>query len=288
VEEDIAAIKEDITANKKQMEQVKAIAERGSRPTVSANTAQAPTFDRKTSWSTFRRQFENVAEHNMWSDREKSRFLIKALKGRAADVLAGIAINTPYEDNLQTLEDRFGDQHFATAYRCQLATRQKDGESLQEFATAIELLAHRAYPTLPEDHIGREAAKAFAHGVDDPDIKIQLLLGGEKTINEALRQAIELQAVLVAASPQNSNTGPYRGELVTPTRRRYAKEYGCWNCGQPGHFGINCPHGRHNDNKWQQRGKYTGITTTVRMATKNQRRKKREGWPIVGKAAKVG
>jgi peptide subunit release factor 1 (eRF1) len=201
------------------MEQVKAIAVRGGRPTVSANTAQAPTFDGKTFWSTFRRQFETVAKHNMWSNREKSTFLITALKDRAADVLAGIPINTPYEDTLQTLEDRFGDQHFAAAYRCQLTTRrQKAGESLQEFATAIELLAHRAYPTLPEDHIGREAAKAFAHGIDDHDIKIQLLLGGEKSLNETLRQAIELQAVLVAARPQNSNTGPYRGNRTPPPR----------------------------------------------------------------------
>jgi hypothetical protein len=127
------------------------------------------------------------------------------------------AEDTPYEDTLQTLEDRFGDQHFAAAYRCQLATRrQKAGESLQEFATAIELLAHRAYPTLPEDHIRREAAKAFTNGVDDHDIKIQLLLGGEKTINEALQHAIELQAVLVAARPHNSNTGPYRGNRSPP------------------------------------------------------------------------
>jgi hypothetical protein len=59
------------------------------------------------------------------------------------------------------------------AYRCQLTTRtQKAGESLQDFATAIELLAHHAYPTLPEDHRGREAGKTFTYGVEDPDIKI--------------------------------------------------------------------------------------------------------------------
>jgi hypothetical protein len=153
----------------------------------------------------------------MWSDREKSTYLITALKGRAADVLAGIPINTPYEDTLQILEHRFGDQHFAAAYRCQLSARkQKAGESLQKFATAIELLAHRAYPTLPEDHIGREAANAFTHGVDDHDIKIQLLLGGEKTIIEAPRKAIELQAVLVAVRPPNSNSTPYGGNRSTP------------------------------------------------------------------------
>jgi hypothetical protein len=92
------------------------------------------------------------------------------------------------EETLQALEDRFGEQHFAAAYRCQSTTRtQKAGESSQDFATAIEQLAHRAYPTLPDDHIRREAGRAFAWGVKDPDIKIQPLLEGEKRVNEALR-----------------------------------------------------------------------------------------------------
>jgi hypothetical protein len=108
-------------------------------------------------------------------------YLITGLKGWAADVLYGIPTSTTYEKTLQALEDRFGDQNFSAAYRCQLTSRtQKAGESLQDFATAIEQLAHRAYPTLPEDHIRREAGRAFAYGVKDPDIKIQLLLGGKR------------------------------------------------------------------------------------------------------------
>jgi hypothetical protein len=63
---------------------------------------------------------------------------------------------------------------------------------LQEFATAIKQLTHDAYPTLPKDLIRREGCKAFADSVEDPAIKIQLLLGKEKTV-EALRQALELQ-----------------------------------------------------------------------------------------------
>jgi hypothetical protein len=162
-------------------------------------------------------EFEIVAEHNRWSNREKSTYLITTLKGRAADVLPGIPTNTTYENTLQALEDPFGDQHFAAVYRCQLTT-QKAGESLQDFVTASELLANRAYPTLPEEHIGREAGKAFAYGVQDPDIKIQLLLGGEKTVNEALRQALELQAVLVAARPYKNNTKTYWQNQSPPTQ----------------------------------------------------------------------
>jgi hypothetical protein len=47
--------------------------------------------------------------------------------------------------------------------------------------------------------VRRKAGKAFVNGVEDPDVKIQLLVGGEKTVNEALRQALELQAVFLAA-----------------------------------------------------------------------------------------
>jgi hypothetical protein len=43
---------------------------------------------------------------------------------------------------------------------------------------AIDQLAHHSYPSLPEDHIRRQAGKALADGVENPDIKIQLLLGG--------------------------------------------------------------------------------------------------------------
>jgi hypothetical protein len=163
-----------------------------------------------------------VAEDNQWSDRNKSTYLITALKGRAADVLPGIPTNTTYEDALQALEDRFGDQHFAAAYRCQLTTRiQNPRESLQDFATAIKTLARCAYPNLPAD-VAREAGKAFTYGIRDADIKIQLLVGGEKTVNEVLQQALELQAVLVTARPYEKNSNTYRKYQSFPTRQRDA------------------------------------------------------------------
>jgi hypothetical protein len=34
-------------------------------------------------------------------------------------------------------------------------------------------------PTLPEDHIRRETGKDFADGVEDQEIKVALLIGGE-------------------------------------------------------------------------------------------------------------
>jgi hypothetical protein len=133
--------------------------------------------------------------------------LITSLQGWATDVLHGILKSANYEESLQALEGRFGDQHFAAAFRSQPKTRtQKAGESLQNFDTAVAQLTHCAYPTLPEDHIRREAGKAFADGVEDQDINISLLIGGENTVDEALRQALELQAIFLTARPHKTST----------------------------------------------------------------------------------
>jgi hypothetical protein len=139
------------------------------------------------------------------------------LTGSATDKLHKVPKGATYEETLEALENQFGDQHLATPYHSRLKTRtQGVGESLQEFATAVEQLAHHAYPALPEDHIRREAGKAFADRVEDPAIKIQLLLRGEKTVNEAVRQDLEVQAIFLAARPQTS-TRAFCGRRSPPT-----------------------------------------------------------------------
>jgi hypothetical protein len=95
-------------------------------------------------------------------------------------MLHGVPKGTTYEETLQALEDCFRDQHLAIVYCSQLKTRtQGVRESLQEFSTAVEQLAHHAYPALPEDHIMWKTGKVFADGIEDPAIKIRLLLGRE-------------------------------------------------------------------------------------------------------------
>jgi hypothetical protein len=164
-----------------------------------------PKFDGTISRFVFQHQFETVAEHNGWTPKENSTYLITALEGRATDALHGIPKGATYEEILQALEACFGEEPIASAYRSQLKVRKhKAGESLQDFATAIQQLALRAYPASPEEHIRRKAGKVFVEGIQDYEIKIRLLLGGEKTLSEALRQALEVHAVLIAARSHRS------------------------------------------------------------------------------------
>jgi hypothetical protein len=170
-----------------QMEDVKARAEQGRGMRNGARAEKPPKFGGASPWTVFRREFETAAEYNCWTSQEISTHLIIALQDRVTDVLYRILKGLPYEEALQTLEDPFGDQQFAVVYRSRLKARtQRVGESLRGFATAIEQLPHRAYPTLPEDYKRREGGRASVDGVEDHDIKIHLLLGDEKKFSEGL------------------------------------------------------------------------------------------------------
>jgi hypothetical protein len=78
---------------------------------------------------------------------------------------------------------------------------QRVGESLQELATAVDQLAHRASPGVPDDQVRRKADKAFGNGTGDRSVKRKLFLGSKRALNEALRQALELEvAKLIVGS----------------------------------------------------------------------------------------
>jgi hypothetical protein len=62
--------------------------------------------------------------------------------------------------------------------------------------------------------------------VEDPDIKTHLLLDGEKAVNKALRQALELKVVLQAARPHKTSTKTFRGEPIAPHRTKRHKQIG--------------------------------------------------------------
>jgi hypothetical protein len=55
----------------------------------------------------------------------------------------------------------------------------------------------------------------FADAVQDPDIKVQLLLEGQETVIEAFRQVLELQAILLAAKPRKTSPRTFWGDRPT-------------------------------------------------------------------------
>jgi hypothetical protein len=187
-------------------------------------------------------------------------------------VLHSIPTSTTYEDTLQAREKNFGDQHFVAAYRSQQGHR-RPVSSYKGFASAIERLAHRAYPTLSEDNIRRETGNAFSYCVRDPDINIQLLLGGEKTISEVIRKAQELHAIMVTERPNQNTQKTYQGNRSTLARRKDAQEVKCWSCGEPGHFESSWdgyPHRKRDEKLQRDKRDHRGDLNGDRIKTQKQ------------------
>jgi hypothetical protein len=77
-----------------------------------------------------------------------------------------------------------GDHQLVAAYQSQPhAETLLSSRSPQEFAAAIEQMAHLAIIGLLEDFIQREAAHAIINGVKDWEVKQQLLVSSERSLH---------------------------------------------------------------------------------------------------------
>jgi len=110
------------------------------------------------------------------------------LQSEATDILQTVPAEATYEDIFGAFRDRFGDHQLAAVYRSQLKARvQTSGETLQEFAAAVEQMAPRALVELPVAFIQKGVTYAFIDRLRDREVKRHLLMGGDRTINEALK-----------------------------------------------------------------------------------------------------
>jgi hypothetical protein len=121
-----------------QLKEVEAGAQSGRGTGTGAGAAVQLKFDGTTTWAVFWLQFETVAKHNCWTCQDKYTYLISTLQGRVTEVLQGVPKGATYEETLEALEDRFGDQHLASTYCSQLKTRTPGvGKPFQESVTAV-------------------------------------------------------------------------------------------------------------------------------------------------------
>jgi hypothetical protein len=188
---------------------------------ANADKVKPPKFDGATSWVVFQRQFEAAAIHNDWNPREKAAHILSVLQGQAADVLHSVPAGASYEDIVWALQDRFGDHKLAAAYRSRLKARvQTGGKKLQEFAAAVEQLAHRALVGLPTNHIQTEVAHAFIDGIRDRKVKQYLLMGGACALNDALNRALSIEAAAWPTARMREVTRIPTARPPTPHERR--------------------------------------------------------------------
>jgi FKBP-type peptidyl-prolyl cis-trans isomerase (trigger factor) len=101
--------------------------------------------------------------------------------------LQGISTRAKYVEVTEALGNCYSNYHLKAAFHSKVT--QSVRESLQEFATAIDHLAHSTHAELPEHLISKEVNRLRKRNIGQ-----MLVLWGKKTFSKALNQGLELQA----------------------------------------------------------------------------------------------
>ena len=187
---------------------------RGPEPKVTV-----PTYNGKTRWKTFIRQYEVISAD--WSERKKLQHLLANLKEDAAEFAFDLdqEVLDDYQELVDELEKRFDTKETRETHVRQFYNRKfKRGDTVREFASDLKRLIRKAYPTGISRYVMEDMLlKQFFDGFNDEDLHyyVQYLKSPER-----LDEAVEL----VYEYDERRNIR--REELVV-------KDRSTWKEGQP-------------------------------------------------------
>ena len=238
-------------------------------------------------------------------------YLAVSLRGQAQSVLGNLAGGVPkkYGELITALNEQFSPPNQMELHRAQLRERkQRATDSLPELGKSIRRLTNLAYPTAPYDVRETLSKEYFIDALIDSDIRLRIKQSQPATLNDAIRQAVELEAFVKVeeknkelkgyirqvevTEPEQSKTDKElqkllsrleelqneMKELKSQKQGQFARQTGvyrdrqrvvCPVCGRVGHFGKDC-YSKDRPTSSQGRGQVGGFQT--RIPTKGSRK----------------
>ena len=216
---------------------------------------KAPTFDGTTSFNVFKLQFETIAAANGWSRGEMASTLVVALRGNAAEVLQMVPQSElgSYELIMEALHRRFGSEHKKQIYQMEAINRKQfANESLKDFATDVERLAHLAYADETPEYREKQMIQTFVAGIRDAEIKKAALCFPKATFAETVGFALTQETATllsrpvykvkqIQAEPESCLEVLFEQLSKFMAKEKHSKFTGkCYNCCANGHIARNC------------------------------------------------
>ena len=176
------------------------------RYSAPAPKARKPAlFDGTTNWQDYIVHFDMVAEINRWDDVTKAMELATNLRGTAQGVLSDLRPDLRYSfaHLVAALTARFQPENQAELYRAQIKGRnRKKNETISELSQDIKRLVRLAYPTASDDIREQLARDCFVDSLSDVDMEWAVYQGKPKTVDDAVRLAVEYEAFQQARNRQ--------------------------------------------------------------------------------------
>lgn len=170
--------------------------ERGIPRTLNMRT-KAPLYDGTSSWTDYLVQFELVAELNGWDQGSMAMHLATSLRGAAQSVLGDLDNygRRDYRTLVTSLGQRFGPENQTQMFRALLRNRTRQpNETLPELAHEIRRLVKLAYPTGQQVILEDLAMNHFIDALPEMESRWHIQQSRPRTIDEAVRVAVELEA----------------------------------------------------------------------------------------------
>jgi hypothetical protein len=154
-------------------------------------------YDGQSPYEDYQVQFNMLADLNGWTHDVKALYLAGCLTGSARSVLNDMDPKARYEFGKldEALRERFGTDDQSELFKAKLRNRVKSKEeTLQELAHDIRRLVRLAYPKAPVRTHEDLTKDQFIEALGDSEIRWSVFQARPKSITEALKVAMELEA----------------------------------------------------------------------------------------------
>lgn len=195
---------------------------RGDDRTGIQKPKKPATYSGKTGWREYLIHFEMVAEFNKWDDRTKAFELALSLRDDAQVTLSDLKPQERknFKSIVTALTSRFEPEDQSELFRSELKSRfRKKDEPLTEFAQDIKRLVRLAYPNTDVDVRATLGRNAFEDSLGDPDMEWAVHQGKPKSIETAVKLALEFEAFRGSRkqlNPPRLNKAPMRVQTEEP------------------------------------------------------------------------
>ena len=204
---------------------------RGDDKSLVQKPKKPATYSGKTGWREYLIHFEMVAEFNRWDDRTKAFELALSLRDDAQVTLSDLKPQERknYRSIVTALTSRFEPEDQSELFHSELKSRfRKKEEPLTEFAQDIKRLVRLAYPNTDVDVRDTLARNAFEDSLCDSDMEWAVHQGKPKTIETAVKLALEFEAFRGSRKPLNPprlNKAPMRVQIEEPLKENNTSSY---------------------------------------------------------------
>ena len=171
------------------------------------------TYDGNSSWSDYLVLFNMLADHLNWSNGQRAINLAINLRGTAQSVLSDLspAQRGDFTALVSALSARFEPIHQSELYRAKIKSRLRQrGESIPELAQDIRKLVRLAYPTAPSEVREQLSKDCFIDSMNNADLEWSILQGKPKTVDDAIKLALEYEAFQRGKRGRQSDFRPFR------------------------------------------------------------------------------